>query len=188
MTIIQSVLLLQQPNNLSCASPRTSYLQAATRYIHRLFLEHGDFGIRSMSIRTHAKDQRLVTSLYDWETGCIVPAIFSDPLMAVWVDLVTDENAAPSYIQVPADSTPDDHVQYIIWARRYIKASHSFKNGVSQYMNREIINRLSPCRISSIKRPITCNQSREKREPRLVCPTRLWRGDDTEGYFGDLGA
>jgi hypothetical protein len=34
-----------------------------------------------------------VMSLIDWETGCIVQTILSDPLMAVAVDLVTDEDA-----------------------------------------------------------------------------------------------
>lgn len=73
--------------------------------LYRLVLEHGDFGIHNMSITMDANGQPLVTSLYDWETGCIVPAILSDPLMAVWVDLVTDENVAPSFIRVPDDAT-----------------------------------------------------------------------------------
>ena len=88
--------------------------------LYRLVLEHGDFGIHNMSITIDANGQPLVTSLYDWETGCIVPAILSDPLMAVTVDLVTDENAAPSFIRVPDDATPDDRVQYMTWARQYI--------------------------------------------------------------------
>jgi len=32
-----------------------------------------------MSITIDANGQPFVTSLYDWETGCIVPAILSDP-------------------------------------------------------------------------------------------------------------
>ena len=58
---------------------------------YRLVLEHGDFGIHNMSITTDADGQPLVTSLYDWETACIVPAILSDLLMAVTVDLATDD-------------------------------------------------------------------------------------------------
>lgn len=87
--------------------------------LYRLVLEHGDYGIHNMSITIDADGQPVVTSLYDWETGCIVPAILSDPLMAVWVDLVTDENANPSVIRVPDDATPDDRVEYMIWARQY---------------------------------------------------------------------
>ena len=61
----------------------------------------------------------LVTSVYDWEMACIVPAILSDPLMAVEVDLVTDENAAPSFIRVSDDATPTDLKNYTIWAKQY---------------------------------------------------------------------
>jgi len=81
--------------------------------LYRLVLDHGDFGIHNMSITMDANGQPLVTSLYDWETGCIVPAILSDPLMAVAVDLVTDENAAPSITRVSDDATPDDRAQYM---------------------------------------------------------------------------
>ena len=99
--------------------------------LYRLVLEHGDFGIHNMSITMDANGQPLVTSLYDWETGCIVPAILSDPLMAVWVDLVTDENAAPSIIRVPDDATSDDRAQYMIWSRQYFMVSPSFKHRLS---------------------------------------------------------
>ena len=50
--------------------------------------------------------QPLVTSL---TTGSIVPDILSDPLMVVTVDLVTDENAAPSVARVPDHSTLDGY-------------------------------------------------------------------------------
>ena len=99
--------------------------------LYRLVLEHGDFGIHNMSITMDANGQPLVTSLYDWETGCIVPAILSDPLMSVWVDLVTDENAAPSIIRVPDDATSDDRAQYMIWSRQYFMVSPSFKHRLS---------------------------------------------------------
>lgn len=85
--------------------------------LYRLVLNHGDFGIHNMSIKIDTSGQPLVTSLYDWETGCIVPAILSDPLMAVIVDLVTDENATPSITRVPHDATPGDLAEYMTWAR-----------------------------------------------------------------------
>jgi len=99
--------------------------------LYRFVLEHGDFGIHNMSITMNANGEPLVTSLYDWETGCIVPAILSDPLMAVWVDLVTDENAAPSFIRVPDDATSDDRAQYMTWARQYFEVCPSFKHHLS---------------------------------------------------------
>jgi hypothetical protein len=79
-----------------------------------------------MSITIDAKGQALVTSLYDWETRCIVPAILSDLLTAVTVDLVTDEIAAPLITRVSDGANPDSRVQYITWARQYFKVRTSF--------------------------------------------------------------
>ena len=93
--------------------------------LYRLVLEHGDFGIHNMSITIDSSGQPLVTSLYDWETGCIIPAILSDPLMAVWVDLMTDEDAAPSITRVDAETTPDEHAEYMTWSSQYFKVSPS---------------------------------------------------------------
>lgn len=95
--------------------------------LYRLVLEHGDFGIHNMSITKGAKGELVVTSLYDWETGCIWPAILSDPLMAVSVDLVVDENAAPSVIRMPKNATSDSHAEYMTWALQYTKVCYSIK-------------------------------------------------------------
>jgi len=76
----------------------------------------------------------LVTSLYDWETGCIVPAILSDPSMAVTVDLVTNEKAVPSITRVSDDKTPDELAQYMSWATQYFKVRISSKH----CMNNEV--------------------------------------------------
>ena len=99
--------------------------------LYRLVLEHGDFGIHNSSITMDSNGQPLVTSLYDWETGCIAPAILSDPLMAVWVDLVTDENGAPSITRVPEKATPDDHTEYMTWTRQYFMVRPSLKDPLS---------------------------------------------------------
>ena len=96
--------------------------------LYRLVLEHGDFGIHNMSITNDANGLPLVTSLYDWETGCIVPAILSDPLMAVEVDLVTNEKAAPSFTRVSDDATPDELTEYLTCATQYFKVHISFKH------------------------------------------------------------
>lgn len=91
--------------------------------IYRLVLEHGDFGIHNMSITMDTDDLPKITSLYDWETGCIVPAILSDPLMALTVDLVVDEAGSPSVIRIDDDSTPEDRVQYDTWSKHYFEVS-----------------------------------------------------------------
>ncbi|KAE8440664.1 hypothetical protein EG329_006843 [Mollisiaceae sp. DMI_Dod_QoI] len=110
--------------------------------LYRLVLDHGDFGIHNMSITIDANGQPLVTSLYDWETGCIVPAILSDPLMAVTV--------APSITRVSDDATTGGRAQYMTWAGQYCKAGKDARH--------------------------------------LWFVLREWRGNDPEGYFGDLGA
>ena len=99
---------------------------------YRLVIEHGDFGIHNMSISTDADGQPLVTSVYDWETACIVPAILSDPIMSVVVDLVTDEDAAPSITRVDDDVTPDEHAEYMTCTRQYFKARSWLQHRIVQ--------------------------------------------------------
>jgi hypothetical protein len=145
--------------------------------LYRLVLDHGDFGIHNMSITIDTNSQPLVTSLYDWETRCIVPAILSDPsmAMAVAVDLVTDENAAPSIARVSDDATPDNREQYMTWARQYFKVRLSFKHRLSQCMNREVTAFLRAGSLQSSARLRTCNPGRERRTPPLVCVARVAR-------------
>ncbi|KAL8346133.1 hypothetical protein RB598_000167 [Gaeumannomyces tritici] len=131
--------------------------------LYRLVLDHGDFGIHNMSITVDAHGSPRVTSLYDWETGCILPAILSDPLMAVAVDLVTDENAAPSITRVPSDAAPSDRVQYMEWTRHYFQALF---NQAPNY-----------------ERAIQAGKDARH----LWFALREWRGEDPEGYFGNLG-
>lgn len=95
---------------------------------YRLVLDHLDFGIHNMSISIDEKGQPPVSSLFDWETGCVLPAILSDPLMAVTVDLVTDENASPSIMRVPSDTPPDDRTEYMTWAAQYFKVRYSLEH------------------------------------------------------------
>lgn len=143
--------------------------------LYRLVLEHGDFGIHNMSITMDANGQPLVTSLYDWETGCIVPAILSDPLMAVSVDLVTDKNATPSFIRASDDATSDERAQYMIWARQYIKVRLLFNHGLSWYANKRS-NCLSRHRLSLLKRLITnVRFVRERCTLPLICVARVAR-------------
>lgn len=93
----------------------------ADQSLYRFVLEHGDFGIHNTLITKDANGEPLVTSLCDWETGCFVPAILSDPLVAAGpVNLITDETAGPSVTRIPKDATPSDLETYAVWARHYI--------------------------------------------------------------------
>ena len=98
---------------------------------YRLVLDHWDFGIHNMSITTDVNGQPLVTSIYDWETGCIMPALLSDLLMMVAVDLRVDENGAPSITRVDEDTSPEDRARYMTWAKQYFKVRPYFLNSSS---------------------------------------------------------
>lgn len=87
--------------------------------LYRFVIDHGDFGIHNMSVAMDANNQPLATSLYDWETGSIVPAILSDPLMAVTVDLVTNEDALPAVTRLPRIVIADEMEQMSTWSRLY---------------------------------------------------------------------
>ncbi|TVY13603.1 hypothetical protein LARI1_G008175 [Lachnellula arida] len=150
----QSLLRLI-PNIMPAGGDQTS--------LYRFVLEHGDFGIHNMSIAMNADGQPIVTSLFDWETACIAPAILSDPLMAVIVDLTTDEESSPSIIRVPKDATPDDRELYMTWSRQYFKVLFD--------------------QVPDYERAVEAGKDARH----LWFALRDWRGDDSEGYFGDLG-
>ncbi|KAI0107227.1 3-hydroxybutyryl-CoA dehydratase [Nemania sp. FL0031] len=130
--------------------------------LYRLVLEHGDFGVHNMSIKTGTSQPR-VTSLYDWETGYIVPAILSVPSMTVTVDLVADENACPLITRVPRDATPHDIAEYKTWAKHYFKILF-----IQAPSYKQVIQAGSDVR-------------------HLWFALQDWRGEEPEGYFGDLG-
>lgn len=115
--------------------------------LYRLVLEHGDFGIHNTSITKDVNEEPLITSLYDWETACIVPAFLSDPLVAAGpVDLITDENAQASVTRIPEKPTATELETYAAWARHYTKVSGS-ANKPAQTIDLTcmIIETLSPC-------------------------------------------
>jgi hypothetical protein len=143
--------------------------------LYGLVLDHGDFGIHNMSITKDANCQPLVTSLYDWEAGCIVPAILSDPLIAVAADLATDDYAAPSITRVSENATPDDRARYMTWAGQYFKLHPPFKHFPSQCMNREATTFLRAGFLQSSSQLRTCNPGRERCTPPLVCVARVAR-------------
>lgn len=86
---------------------------------YRFVIEHGDFGIHNMSIAMDVEKQPIITSVYDWETGCIVPAILSDPMMAVTVDLTTDGEANPAATRLWDMMTADELEKAATWSKLY---------------------------------------------------------------------
>lgn len=94
--------------------------------LYRLVLEHGDFGIHNTTIAVDTNNANngkpRVTSLFDWETSCIWPALLSDPLVAAGpVDLIVDEHGQPAVTRIPEGATCTDLDTYAAWARHYIQ-------------------------------------------------------------------
>ena len=134
-----------------------------------------------MSITEDANSLPLVTSVYDWETACIVPAILSDPSMAVEVDLVTNEDAAPSF------------------SLGYLTTQHQPTSKITRYGP----NNISRCVLVQIyfifdfgsNFPSLFNRAPDYKlaiqagkDARYIWfALRDWHGDDPEGYFGRLG-
>ena len=166
MTIIPSVLLRWRPSSPSCALSHTSFPQTAARPLSiRLVLDHGDFGVHNMSITMNASGLPLMTSLYDWETGCIVPGILSNPVMAVTVDLAANEKAAPSITRVSDDTTTDEITEYMAWATKYFEVRILFK----PCLNKEVTAFRCAGSLQLSAQLRTCNSGRGRRTPHLVC-------------------
>ncbi|KAL8955996.1 MAG: hypothetical protein Q9193_006342 [Seirophora villosa] len=132
--------------------------------LYRLVLEHGDFGIHNTSITRDVDGNPLVTSLYDWETACIVPALLSDPLVAAGpVDLSTGDDGELCVTRIPNNPTGTDLKTYESWAHRYI----------------EKLYRDTPDYSFAI------NAGKDARY--LWFALRDWRGGNSEVFFGGLG-
>ncbi|KAH7405682.1 3-hydroxybutyryl-CoA dehydratase [Phaeosphaeria sp. MPI-PUGE-AT-0046c] len=132
--------------------------------LYRFVLEHGDFGIHNTSIMIDKDGRPEVTSLYDWETGNIVPAILSDPLVAVDpVDLVVDAEGMAGLERVPEASTEEEMGEYGRWTEWYVQKLYEH----------------SPDYDDAIK------AGKDIRY--LWFALRDWRGGDSEAFFGGLG-
>jgi len=153
--------------------------------LYRHVLEHGDYGTHNISTSIFPDGSPLVTSLFDWETACIVPALLADPLVAVSpVDLAADEDGKPSVIRIPKNTTQLDRDLYSTWSRRYIEVCASGP-WYWAYINREMTD--------SIKRLYQKSPDLEegikagKLLRHLWFALRDWRGGDSEFFFGELG-
>jgi hypothetical protein len=104
--------------------------------------------------------------------------------MAVTIDLVMDEDTGPSIVRVPDDATSDNRAEYMTWARKYFKVRFS----VSYLMDEQGSN-CGPEQILFDEAPDYERAIYAGKDARhLWYALRDWRGDDPEGYFGDLGA
>lgn len=144
--------------------------------LYRFVIDHGDFGVHNISIAMDANNQPLVTALYDWETGCIVPAILSDPLMAVTVDLVTDEDAKPALTRLPCTATADELEQIATWPGLYLEVGFHFLQMI------HVSNLIDHANNRNIYRPFSSMY------PNTSAPSRLARTRATSGSHCETGA
>lgn len=79
-------------------------------------------------ITLDANGRPLVTSVYDWEIGCVLPAILSDPLMKVGFDLVEDKKGNRLITGEVEDATPEDRAEHMRYASAYYKICSAFKH------------------------------------------------------------
>lgn len=174
--------MLLQPSSLSCTFKlsNTSGMQAAM----------------SVSLLSRSRSQRFRHSQYVDYNGCKRPNPSWHPCMAgrlgpscqlsysfVEVDLETSENAVPSFTRVP-DGAPDNRPKYMTLTRPIFRGENYF----FQCMNIEVTASL---RVGSFKWSAQlqiCNPGRGRDARHIWFALRYWRGDDREGYFGDLGA
>lgn len=65
--------------------------------LYRLVLQHDDFGLHNISVDVDEAGELSLTSVYDWETGCIIPVILTEIEFSIaGCDLIVDENGEPS--------------------------------------------------------------------------------------------
>ena len=98
-----------------------------TPFLYRFVLEHGDFGIHNASITLDANGDPLVTSIYDWETGCIVPALLSDPQVSIHVDLTVGDDGEPRVTRLWKNDTDEELQTYASWAHHYIHVRYPIR-------------------------------------------------------------
>ena len=103
-------------------------------------------------------------------------SLLSDLLMAMEVDMVTDEDAAPFFTWVSnATPTDSDLEKYTIWAKQYfmVRPRSNFFSEVSNSLL--LFNRAPDYKLAG------------KDARHIWFAPRDWRGEDPEGYFGRLG-
>ncbi|KAJ7475227.1 hypothetical protein B0H11DRAFT_1918200 [Mycena galericulata] len=121
-----------------------------------------DFGTHNMAVTDTAPPK--LTSLYDWETAHIVPAILSDPQMATYVDLVMDADCVPAISRTWDGMKDEECVEYRGYAEHYYRT----------------LTEQAPHYIRAIK------AGKDARH--IWFALKSWRGEDPEQYFDQLGS
>ncbi|KAL4906354.1 hypothetical protein BDW74DRAFT_177368 [Aspergillus multicolor] len=161
-------IALAAKESLLRALPHLMPPETADKSLYRLTLEHEDFGNTTPQLKSPkrrvAAASPLSLPIFDWETGCIVPALLSDPLVAVNpVDLTAKEDGDATVTGIPKDATQSDMKIYFGWAGHYIQRLY---NKTPEYK-------------------VAIQAGKDIRY--LWFKLRDWRGGDSERFFGGLG-
>ena len=103
---------------------------------YRLVLDHLDFGYHNMTMARDEDGMPEITSVFDWETGCIVPALLSNPMMITRVDLILDEAGKPTMTRISKDNTAEEIAEFKTWVTHYFEVSDfcaSSESNLSDY-------------------------------------------------------
>ncbi|PHH80748.1 hypothetical protein CDD82_1539 [Ophiocordyceps australis] len=86
---------------------------------YRFVLDHGDYGIHNATIFQDQNKTPHVTSIFDWETGKIVPALLSEQKMIVTVDLILDQDGEAGIARWGDGDSEARMDEYMDWSQYY---------------------------------------------------------------------
>lgn len=82
--------------------------------LYRLVLQHDDFGVHNMSVFVDEDGRLTITSVYDWEDGCIVPILLSEfrfRISGCDLDVEEDGTATVNTIRTEAERGKEQRAQ-----------------------------------------------------------------------------
>lgn len=96
--------------------------------LYRFVLQHDDFGIHNMSFDVDEAGEIRLTSVYDWETGCILPIILTEIEFSIaGCDLIVNEEGEPSvHIRSDLERQPERRLQNQQYAVEFLNVSYHF--------------------------------------------------------------
>ncbi|CEJ91177.1 hypothetical protein VHEMI06908 [[Torrubiella] hemipterigena] len=98
------------------------HLLSENDFLYRPVLEHNYYGVQHMSVVTDENGVPTITSVYDWKNAVVLPAILSNPVLAVTVDLVLNENVEPHFSRAALLASDNKRAQYMSWSEDYFEA------------------------------------------------------------------
>ncbi|CAJ0538698.1 Ff.00g066830.m01.CDS01 [Fusarium sp. VM40] len=133
--------------------------------LYRPVLQHNDFGVHNILNDIIGLDHTRITSVFDWETGSIVPFLFSEITFSIaGCDLILDENGEASvHIRSKLAGEPKERVKNQAYSTEF----------------RKIIKENTPHLEEALQAG--------KYARYLWIKLKQWKGQDPEDFFGRLG-